>query len=196
MSISTNEGCIDIVNTTLIDTITVHPKPEASFWVYPIETYFFNNVINVKDLSDAYYQEFDFGDGSLFTNQNIEYSYLDTGHFQLIQTVTTEFGCQDTLYQNIWIKPDFTVFVPNSFTPNRDNLNDVFIPKLQGVMEYELQVFNRWGQLIFETDNLKTGWDGSYNNSPSPEGVYIWKIKAKTIDYLLYTPSGHVNLIR
>ncbi|MCB9360031.1 MAG: PKD domain-containing protein [Flavobacteriales bacterium] len=196
LTISTNEGCIDVVNKTLTDTITVHPKPAANFSVNPTETYFFNNVITVKDLTNTYYQEFDFGDGSLFTNQNIAYSYLDTGHYQLSQTVSTELGCKDTLYQKIWIKPDFTVFVPNSFTPNGDYLNDIFTPKLQGVMEYEFQVFNRWGQLIFETDNLETGWDGSSNNSPSPEGVYIWKIKAKTIDYLLYTPSGHVNLIR
>lgn len=196
LTLYTDSGCIDTASLFIPNLITVHPKPTSKFEVTPYETYFLNHVITATDLSDTYQQEFNFGDGSIFTDSNVNYSYLDTGHYELSQIVTTEYGCTDTSSQKIWIKPDFLFFAPNAFTPNNDGTNEIFLPEVYGIIEYELEIYNRWGKRIFYSDNLDTGWDGSYKNTPCPDGIYTWKIKVKTIDYLLHTEIGNINLIR
>jgi len=194
--VSTDSGCIDTKILHYEDLITVHPKPESRFRLYPKETYFQNHVITAKDISDVFYQEFNFGDGNIFTDRDVEYSYQDTGHYLFSQLVITEFGCKDTSDQTIWIKPDFFFFAPNTFTPNGDGLNDIFFPKIAGIIEYELQLFNRWGELFFSSKSLDYGWDGTHDNKPSPIDTYSWRAEVKTVDGHIHRRIGHVNLVR
>lgn len=196
LTISTNSGCIETKTLYKPNLITVHPKPESNFKVTPTETYFLNHVITAEDLSNVDYQEFNFGDGNIFTDRYIEYSYLDTGHYLFEQLVINEFGCKDTSFQNIWIKSDFLFFIPNAFTPDGDGLNDVFLPRFLGINEYELQIFNRWGDLFFSSKDIATGWDGTFNNAQVPVGTYTWRIELKTIDHHIHKQVGTVNLIR
>ena len=102
----------------------------------------------------------------------------------------------DTTFQTVWVKPDFLFFVPNSFTPNKDGINDVFLPQIYGIMEYELEIYNRWGELLFHSNQLDMGWDGSFKDTACPSGVYLWKIKAKTIDHIIHTEIGNINVMR
>lgn len=196
LTVSTDSGCIDTKTLYFDDLITVHPKPTSIFNIFPKETYFRNHVITVKDISDVFYQEFDFGDGSIFTERDVAYSYQDTGRYLFSQIVTTEFGCKDTSEQIIWIKPDFLFFAPNAFTPDGDGLNDVFFPKIQGIMEYELQIFNRWGELFFTSNDENVGWDGTQGNKASQVGVYNWVATVITVDGLIHRKVGHINLVR
>ncbi|MEZ4776134.1 MAG: gliding motility-associated C-terminal domain-containing protein [Bacteroidia bacterium] len=95
---------------------------------------------------------------------------------------------------------DCTLFMPNAFTPNQDGVNDYFFPVFQCEMSgYQLQIFNRWGKLVFETDNPDVHWDGYSKGSPSPPGVYAWRVSyqgllnRKPVDRLL---SGTVTILR
>jgi gliding motility-associated-like protein len=77
------------------------------------------------------------------------------------------------------IIPAAVLYVPNAFTPNGDGLNDTFACVGEGITEFDLQIFNRWGELIFESNDMKVQWDGSYKNEVAPIGVYVYKIIAK-----------------
>lgn len=196
LTVSTDSGCIDTNTLSLPKLITVNPKPNANFMLNPTETYFINHEIIADDLSDELYQEFHLGDGYITPDRHIEYSYADTGHYEFTQYVTNEFNCLDTASYPIWIKPDFLFYVPNAFTPDGNDLNEIFLPQIEGILEYNLYLFNRWGELYFKSDNLSYGWDGTYKNKPAPIGVYNWRIEVKTIDHKIHKRVGYLNLIR
>jgi gliding motility-associated-like protein len=87
------------------------------------------------------------------------------------------FGCIDTAGHTVHIWPEFRFWVPDCFTPNHDNLNDVFLPIVIGVLKYEMYVYNRWGELLFHTENTKAGWDGQFKGVLCKEDVYVWMIQ-------------------
>ena len=101
-----------------------------------------------------------------------------------------------------WVKisPDYIFFVPNTFTPNNDGFNDVFIPRALGITEvgYSFVIFNRWGGLIWETTNYLIPWDGTANKSNEmvQTDVYVWMIISKDITGKSHQYTGHVSLIR
>lgn len=87
-------------------------------------------------------------------------------------------------------------YVPNSFTPNMDGINDSFMPEGTGITEFAFAVFNRWGQRVFETNNLSFGWDGTFNGVPCEQGVYVWKMLVIDNFGQQNATMGHVNLLR
>ena len=101
--------------------------------------------------------------GKISTGQNSSYFFTDAGIYPVAMTVKNTWGCADTIVKSITVAPDFNVFVPNVFTPNGDNENDQFLPVTTGIKLYELMVFDRWGKKLFQTFDLKMGWDGTYN---------------------------------
>jgi gliding motility-associated-like protein len=84
-----------------------------------------------------------------------------------------------SLSNEVEIIPAALLYIPNAFTPNGDGLNDTFGGKGEGITDYNLQIFNRWGNLIFESNDMKNQWDGNYHNEIAPIGVYVYKISAK-----------------
>lgn len=110
-------------------------------------------------------------------------------------TVTDSNGCQAT--DSVTIYLDGILFVPNSFSPDGDGKNDYFYAKGQNITEFKLWVFNRWGQLIFESSNLEDSWDGTYKGLMSKTDTYVWRIKyAHTGNTTGVEVIGHVNLLR
>jgi gliding motility-associated-like protein len=109
-------------------------------------------------------------------------------------------GCIDTIYASVAIQEDNFLYVPNTFTPDGDEFNNVFIPSISDSFDpqsYTLLIFNRWGELIFESQDINEGWNGTYNGSMQQNGVYTWKISLKTKeldDANEY--HGHVLLLR
>jgi gliding motility-associated-like protein len=94
------------------------------------------------------------------------------------------------------VLPDFEVFVPNAFTPNGDARNPVFMPVTRGVKNIVFEIFNRWGQRIFITNQLNSGWDGRHQGIDCKEDVYVWKIIATRFDGIEKVFTGDVILIR
>jgi len=84
-----------------------------------------------------------------------------------------------SISNEVEIVPAAVLYIPNAFTPNGDGLNDAFGGIGEGITEYNMQIFNRWGELIFESNDIKNQWDGNYHNAMSPMGVYVYKISAK-----------------
>tara|TARA_B100000809_G_scaffold201340_1_gene201903 strand:- start:338 stop:3058 length:2721 start_codon:yes stop_codon:yes gene_type:complete len=194
--ISTNIGCVGSDTITLPNLITVNPKPELKYSLDPLTTYFNNHQISATDNSPEFTHLFDFGDGNTYGDSKVSHVYNESGHYIFQYTVTNEFNCSNNEQQNIWIKPDFSFFPPNSFTPNGDGLNDDFLIKVDGVKEYNIKLYNRWGEIIFGSNKSTNGWNGKYKGENVQEGVYIWKVNLKTIDLKNYKEVGKVNLIR
>lgn len=88
------------------------------------------------------------------------------------------------------------IYIPNSFTPNGDDLNDIFKPRSVYLESYNLKVFNRWGDKLFETNNINEGWDGTSLGKPCQEDVYIYLVQAVGIDSKHYQLDGDVTLLR
>lgn len=113
---------------------------------------------------------------------------------QYFVTLTDANGCK--FYDSIWVFVEGSLYVPNTFTPNRDGLNDFFLAFGTEIKEFEMLIFNRWGEQIFRSTSLQEGWDGTHRNQKCPIGVYAWRI--------IYTENsgkegvliGHVNLLR
>lgn len=93
------------------------------------------------------------------------------------------------------VVPFMSIYIPNSFTPNGDGMNDTFGAYGEAVKEFSMQVFNRWGQLIFETSNYKQQWDGTYEGVKAPQGTYVYRVTASGITGKNTTKNGTVNLI-
>lgn len=109
-------------------------------------------------------------------------------------TVTSEDGCKNSTY--ITINFDGVLYVPNAFTPNGDGENDIFYAFGKDIVEFEMMIFDRWGEKLFTSDNLDKGWDGNYKGNPAQTETYVWKIKYKDV---LNNPGeliGTVTLLR
>jgi gliding motility-associated-like protein len=144
------------------------------------------------------------------TDENTSYTYPDDeeGQYTVTLIATSPLGCTDTATTIITVYEELIFYVPNTFTPDEDAYNPTFQPVFTSgydPQDYVLYIFNRWGELIFESRNTEVGWDGSYgtwDQSPTsfdmcPDGTYTWKIEFKVTrndERKMYV--GHVNLIR
>lgn len=158
--------------------IRVRPSPTAGFSYSPDEITSFDPTTYFHDESiEAFSWFWDFDGDGISMESDPVFSFPDTGLQVVTQIVTHASGCTDTLVRIIDVVPKVTYFLPNAFTPNFDNLNDIFVGKgyFDGIENFRMTIWNRWGELIFETNNPNEGWNGRKNNVgvPSPNGVYV-----------------------
>ncbi len=175
--------------------IKVHDTPTASFEANPEETVLEEATISFTDKStttDNLTYNWDFNDGNSSTDANPVHTYQVTGTYDVSLTVVTENGCEDTFSYEITVHPDFAVFIPNAFSPNGDGLNDTFRVKGVGVKKYLLQIYSRWGKLIYESNNLEEEWDAAN----VPGGTYIYLIHATTLLDKPIEEKGSVTVIK
>ena len=125
-------------------------------------------------------------------------SYSDNGKYMITLIASTEYGCKDTSYQTIIIEPDFAFFIPNSFSPNDDGINDNFSGKGIFISKYQMMIFDRWGNLIFFTDDINKTWDGkaNYGTGIAQTDVYVYVIKLTDINKKKHEYKGIVKLLR
>jgi gliding motility-associated-like protein len=137
-----------------------------------------------------------FNNGYTSQNENTSYLFKEAGNYPVALVVTTEQGCSDTVVKNIAIEQDFVMYVPNAFTPNGDDNNDIFLPVIRSAKKYSLQIYNRWGQLLFSTTDLPQGWDGTFSGEPCKEDVYNWRIVLSSNRGTVKEEVGSVVLYR
>ena len=148
---------------------------------------------------NALYWDWDFGDGTYGTDSIAFHSYQEIGEYDVLLKVTTDYNCIDTLVKKVIIE-EYDLFIPNAFTPNSsdDNINEEFRPYGFGISEFQMNIYSRWGGLIYSTDNIEDGWNGKFDNSGAEVqlGVYGYFIKTKDVFGALHEYTGEVNLIR
>ena len=178
LSFITAEGCISEIAHNV--EIVIYPNPIADYTYSPTkplineEILFENLSIDFQDLL------WDFGDGTFSEEENPSHTYADVGDYFVSLIVNYE-ECFDTLTRVITITEPLIFYVPNVFTPDGDSFNESFVPIFTAgydPYDYHLTIFNRWGEIIFESYNTEMGWNGTYGNGPLVEdGVYVWLIQ-------------------
>ena len=179
-----NQGQFTItVTDTLCETIASvsvgnFPGIKAAFKAEPEKIYIEDGYCYFIDLSNgSIYWQWDFGDGNFSTIANPVNKYLNLGNFTVTLIVEDKHLCIDTASQTILVKDITTFFAPNAFTPDNDGLNDFFKVYGVNITQAEFVIFNRWGDIVFKTNDLEEGWDGTSNREKSPNGVYVWMVK-------------------
>jgi gliding motility-associated-like protein len=194
----TNSVCID-TSMYSISTITVNPIPKAGFSFSPQPTTIFEPDITFSNTAgeDVVSWQYTFGDGASSNFMNEIHTYQDYGEYPVMQVVANQYGCTDTLKDVVKILPEFRFWIPNTFTPDNNSLNELFMPVTIGVMNYEFEIFDRWGEEIFKTDDPQHGWNGFYKGKECKEDVYVWRITFKNIvTYKDEIHYGHVLLLK
>jgi len=201
VSASNINGCESDESVNQI--FSLQPTPIADFSFTPDE----GHIISTPEISfqnfssgaDVYLWNFGDGESSFGLNQVHEYS--EAGVFYVELTASTLFGCSHTFRNTVLIKDEFSAYIPNSFSPNGDAINEVFKPVIEGsnFSNYSFKVFNRWGHVMFETNNPDTGWTGNVNDGSHyvANGVYTWELSALLRDGDgTFLRSGVVNVFR
>ncbi len=137
-----------------------------------------------------------FGDGNSSILVHPNNTYTDPGTYYITLIATNEIGCKDTITKPITIQEEYWIYVPNSFTPDGDQFNNTFGAKTVNIKELEVLIYNRWGQLVFESDEVRFRWDGTYNGFPVQDGTYTYKIQYTTRQDIKEVIVGHVNVLR
>ncbi|MNJ86425.1 PKD domain protein [compost metagenome] len=177
-------------------------NPDANFKASATQLEFTMTTVNFHNEStNAVSYSWDFGDGDSATAVHPHHTFPANAGSYLVQlTATNAFGCQDTFYRQIVVKEDLFVFVPNAFTPDGDEYNNTFKGYVSGDFDpanFSMLIFNRWGNLIFESKDVNVGWDGTYDGKLVQEGMYTWMIQLKTmVSDDKKTFNGSVTLLK
>jgi len=195
-------------------TFRVYQNPIADFAIYPNHVMLPDATVHIYNLTkygDHY--EWDLGDNSpIITDRDPVYKYNDLGEFRVsLRAFAADSlgGCQDftTKFPAVWVEGIGKIVFPNAFMPSKtganggqydeiDYKNEVFHPVHYGVVEYRLIIFNRWGEQIFQSDDVKVGWDGYFQGKLCDQGVYIWRAIGKYTNGKAFDRKGNVTLLR
>lgn len=158
----------------------------------------FNGLpISFRNLTVGGYTYFwDFGDLQTSSLTNPYNTYKDYGEFDISLIATNEIGCVDSITKKIGIEEAYYVYIPNTFTPDKGRYNSTFSAITTGISSLNITIFNRWGELMYESDDLNFEWDGVYKGVIAQQGTYIYKVNCisnsgKELDFF-----GHINLLK
>ncbi len=206
LTTTSNEGCVS--SFTANNLICVEPPPSASFIATPGTVTTLNTeVVFLNTSSGSVAYQWNLGDGSpLTTEESPTHLYPDntTAVYDVYLVAYSPLGCTDTATSYISVIEEVIYYVPNTFTPDFDHYNPVFKPIFTAGFDpysYNLQIYNRWGEIVFESNNSDFGWDGSFGSKGEyrycPDGSYTWRIEFKLSRWdERRVITGHVNLIR
>jgi gliding motility-associated-like protein len=198
ITVTSDSGCV--TSGSKNNYITVYPNPNASFTVSPQTSTIVDPVISITDLSTGTdFWTWNFGDLQTSTVQDPpSHTYAAVGTYIITLITSTQYDCIDTAYQTIIIEPDFLFYIPNAFTPDGDGINDFFTGKGIYIKEFEMSIFDRWGNLIYRSDYISKPWDGKANKGTeiAQSDVYVYSIKVTDFKMDKHNYSGIVTLVR
>lgn len=198
------EGCVD--STSVNEFLTVHPQPKANFNFVPDPVTMLNTEVlfqNYSSGADSYQWYFEEGDPDFSTLEDPVSTFPEgvVEDYDVELIANSIHDCKDTARAIIQVESDVIIYAPNAFTPDGDEHNPrwkVFIDGID-VKVFDLEIYNRWGELIWESHNPEIGWDGTYGTQSGKrveEGTYIWKVRAR--DFITdkkYEWQGHVTIL-
>lgn len=201
LTLVSDSGCKTVVERG--GFVTVYPNPVANFQVIPDEIDEDDPTITINDgsSSDVSTIKYYISDGTTYGSSNFTH-YIKNLEKKVkpvvVQMVQNKFGCSDTLIRVLDIKPAFALYVPNVFTPNSDGRNDGFQAKGVGISKFAMQIYDRWGHKVWETDSFSDAWDGSVKGveNAGKQDVYTWKAQVLDIMNRQHNLVGHVTLLR
>ncbi|MBI3136069.1 MAG: PKD domain-containing protein, partial [Bacteroidetes bacterium] len=182
LTVTSLEGCT--ASATYNDYITIMAQPVAEFTFSPQEVSVGDPTVmfaNSSQFADTY--EWNFGDGGASLQENPTHTFPQTGNvtYEVMLIATNSVGCADTATAEVDIVDELIFYVPNVFTPDGNNINNTFLPVFTSgfdIYDYHLTIFNRWGEVMFESYNSTAGWSGTYGDQGLVEdGVYVWQIE-------------------
>ena len=183
--------------------VIVHPLPVPDFSFAPIEIFTFDTRVcfaNTSAGAVTYTWDFDFsgsGGTSVLNNPcTVKFPNDKSGTYAVKLRAYSAYGCVDSVEYNVIILDGLFLFIPNSFSPNGDGINDEFSISSEGIDEFEFIVFNRWGEEIFKTTDLKFIWDGKYQGNLVQVGAYPYSVRVKTDNGFTSEKQGHINVVR
>lgn len=202
LQITSSNGCIGSLYQS--EMVVVESNPVAHFTATPqVLTQISNEVQFVNGSYGASSYEWDFGDETTSIEVNPKHKYDETPNLYTVRLIAfSQHGCPDTTYLSIEVKEELIFYVPNTFTPDGDQYNETFKPVFTygyDPYDYTLLIYNRWGEVIFESHDTSVGWEGLYgvDGNKCQDGTYTWKIEVKTtMSDERKTFVGHVNLLR
>jgi gliding motility-associated-like protein len=178
--------------------------PVAEFGYSPNPVKMFNptvQLINYSTNGVSYDWFITEGSPSYAQTLNVQTTFPDgeVGNYEVLLIATSEYGCIDTTTHIVLVLPEILLYVPNTFTPNTDEFNSQWEIYMEGmdIYNFELLVYNRWGEVVWESRNPAESWDGTYKGEIVQDGTYTWTIKGKDIysdDMITY--NGYVNVLK
>jgi gliding motility-associated-like protein len=194
-------NCLD----TASSTVTVYPQPSANFEASPLILTNDNPTVSFTSYAqNAATSIWEFGDGTTSENGQNEFTYtypfVEDQTYTVTLNVESAEGCTDQSQVQIQIKGGIIYYIPNTFTPDGDALNNLFTPVFTSGFDpdsFHMTIFNRWGEPVFESYDPKGGWDGKIDIYDAPEGTYTYSIDFNTLntDQIMQV-TGHVLLMR
>lgn len=173
LQVTTSDGCV--FADTLAYPLTIYPLPQSSFHVDEQQVSIHEAEIDFTDRSvDAMRWEWDFGDGYYSNEMSPTHEYLDTGQFEVMQIVHSDFGCVDTAVLIIAVQGEYAIYAPNTFTP-KGAKNNTFRLYGMAVDQFFITVFDRYGNPIWQADDMEASWDGTHKGVVVADGVYVWR---------------------
>lgn len=171
-------------------------KPLADFYIMTQAPMQGVPVQFANTSQNAWSYTWDFGDGNGSFLVHPNHAYSQPGGFEITLIATNQQGCIDSVSKWIDIAPERYIYLPNSFTPDGDGLNEYFYGRFIGLMSARFYIFNRWGEEIFFSDDLNFVWDATYEGVPVQDGTYTWYLIYEIEKGIYEDLNGHVNVIR
>jgi gliding motility-associated-like protein len=193
--ITDSNGCInsDTVN------IIIHPDPNSDFTFDPQPANLNNPIIlfsHIPSINTTVY--WNLGDSTTLEDiYDFYHTYQSSGNYDVTLIALSGFGCTDTTIYQIIIDPaTFTLFIPNSFTPNNDEHNELFVIKGVDIIEFNIKIFNPWGNKLFESNRLDKYWDGSFEGSIVQQDKYTYLVTVLDLNGDIHEFPGTVYVIK
>lgn len=198
LMVYTTEGCIDTAIFTLDSNITLHPLPDPNFIIADRALDITNPFSSITNLSDSavlgYYTIKPSGNFLEGLDEHIV--EFEPGKHDVWQVVTNQYGCVDSTKRVIEVL-GHTIYAPNAFTPNNDGINDTFRAFVKGAIAFDLSVVDRWGNVVFNTQNQTDAWDGVLPNGKlAKSDVYSYRIELQEVKGFWHEYIGRITLVR
>jgi gliding motility-associated-like protein len=178
--VKSNFGCTANFDGNVF--IAYYDEIEANFDVSPNKGVATETLFSFSNYSsNATSWTWDFGDGNVSTDENPAHSFADVGSYTVTLVAENDVDCSDTISRTIVINEQLKVFVPNAFTPGNGGTNETWFFSILGVDIYEFSiiVYNRWGEVVWESHDPSVSWNGNYNGELVPPGTYVWRMEIK-----------------
>ena len=199
LTITNANNCVTVI--TKPNYITAYPRPKANFTYAPFEINMgitpvqFTNVSSGNNIT-AYRWDID----DVFETNDLNFSktFNDSGNIKISLLAINQWGCRDSVSQNIFVIDTFLIFIPNSFSPNFDNINDVFKVGGIGIKDMDMTIYSRWGEILFSQSSVSNDiyWDGMYKGEVVQQGAYMYTLYVKDTDGRPYLFKGMIMLIK